>query len=113
MAAVVHVGGGGRVRVVRGREPEEGRSCGRERERGQEGARRRLEPSRASAEAGGGRGAWARTAATRLSSYWQEVGDDWQRRWAGPARWAAPGRWLGESLLFPFAFSFLILTFVS
>ena len=28
MAAVVHVGGGGRVRVVRGREPEEGRSTG-------------------------------------------------------------------------------------
>ena len=32
VAAVVHVGGGGRVRVVRGREPEEGRSCGCETE---------------------------------------------------------------------------------
>ena len=40
-------------------------------------------------EAGGGRGTWARTVATRLSSYWREVGDDWQRRWAGPARWTS------------------------
>ena len=37
VAMVVLVGGGGRVRVVRGREPEEGRSTG-ESERGQGGA---------------------------------------------------------------------------
>ena len=73
---------------VRERGPGEGMSTG---ESGRGRGERVASPgtSREKRQAGGGRGAWARTAATRLSSYWREVGDDWQRRWAGPARWAA------------------------
>ena len=57
-----------------------------------EGVERECVARGAGSRSGGSRrwhGAWpACTAATRLSSYWREVGDDWQRRWAGPARWA-------------------------
>ena len=83
---------GQRSGAVRESEGEEGKELERAR-----GGSRRLQGSRGISrasrgkrqEAGGGRGTWARTVATRLSSYWREVVDDWQRRWAGPARWVA------------------------
>ena len=58
------------------------------------------------AEAGGGSGACRRAVATRLASFWREVGDGggsvgWAAGGAGPGKWA-PGKWLGFSLLFLF-----------
>ena len=87
VAAVVANGGDEPVRVgERERSRGGNEHMGERRGRGE----RVVSPgtSREKRQAGGGRGAWARTAATRLSSYWREVGDDWQWRWDGPARWA-------------------------
>ena len=86
-----HGYGGWQRRTCSGctRERAEEEERARESERGARGVRGISGASGEKRQAGGGRGAWARTAATRLSSYWREVGDDWQRRWAGPARWAA------------------------
>ena len=88
MAAVVHVGGGRRVRVVRGREPEEGRSRG-ECERGPEGGcgvapRRIREASRWPGDAGRQPGGVAPAHApvrSSLPAWREEVGG-----WHGPAQ---------------------------
>ena len=97
VAARKLVGGGGCVRWLRAREPEEQRSSGRVRglggvrgvADGVQGDERKQEVARGKQEVA--EAASARATPRLCSSSWQRRKKTRGRRWAGPHRWAAQG----------------------